>query len=425
VSKVSKFSNFKLVAPRKLALMSTCVAAFSTLAAAETPEPSAQSILSTMGATGGRETVQWQLAPSYSELFGFGVRATVGGYVSEDFALGLIIDYAEHREEYLANAGFRLNENMRVIGSFGLLKESEEFVLGAGREDVRQLQYGLSLKGSYDAGIVRGFEINAYHTDASSKSESVETGDLTGLQVMTHLQPSSSSDLRLGAGYERAKWTDGAVDTGLTLQAIGAQRLSDVLSFNYTAKLAQTEKVFGLGLTYDLSSRDMPNSAISVSYNQIKGKQGISDDKRIALNLTIGLGRRAGGGSSANMSSSGAMPTLARTDLLADVMTRPAFLPERVLARTAPSSGLVACQDFGIEVTGIIVLPGQAAFIIMGIFTQYKTIKATIDDIEFKGTGGGFQAIENFGSLVDGMTVSPVMEFVGLTCTADLTVSYL
>ena len=338
MAKDNKQPNFRIYSTRKMVLMSTSVAACAGLAMAETPAPSIQSILSTMNTPGSSETVQWQLAPSYSDLFGLGLRGTVGGYVSEDFALGAIIDYAQHREEYIANAGVKLNESLRVIGTVGLLKESEEFTLGDGREDVRQLQYGLSLKGSYDAGIMRGFEVNAYHTNASSDAGNVETGDLTGLQLMAQLKPSTTADLRLGIGYEQAKWANGDIDEGITLQAVGTQQISDVLTLNYSAKSAETENVFGLGFSYDLSTPSLQNNALSISFNKIEGKHGISDDTRLALTWTLGLGGAAAGSNGVAMSSMGGMPSSARKDLLADVMTRPAFLPERVLVNSTGES---------------------------------------------------------------------------------------
>lgn len=322
-------------------------------ASAETLSPSISSILSAMNAAGGSETLQWELAPSYSELFGLGVRATVGGYVNEDFALGVIVDYAEHREEYLANAGVRLNDNMRVIGSVGILKESEEFTLGEGRQDVEQLEYGLGLKGDYEAGIIRGFELNAYATDASSGTDAVETGDLTGVQLVTQLKPSEASDIRFGAGYERAEWAGGDVDEGFTMQAVGSHKLSDVLALNYSAKSAATEDVYGLGLTYDMSSANVQNSALSVSFNEIRGKHGISDDTRVAINWTVGFGGAAGSGAAdVTASSMGGMSTPARKDLLAEVMTRPAFLPERVLSR-AIENKQEELADCPISVVGI------------------------------------------------------------------------
>ena len=317
------------------------------VSATDTQGLSFGSILSTMNVGGGSSTAQWQVAPTYSDLFGLGVRATVGTYVTDDFALGAIIDIGEYREEYLANAGVRINDNMRIVGSVGILKEQEEFVDGEGREDVQQLEYGLSLKGSYDAGIVRGFELNAYHTNGSSDTDSVETGDLTGVQVVTQLKPADSTDIRIGAGYERAEWDGGDVDEGFTLQALGSHKLSDTLSANFEAKSAETENVYGLGLTYDMSTADIQNSALSVDLMRIEGKHGISDDTRVAINWTVGFGAGAGGaGASGSNATVSSMGSIARADLLADVMTRPAFLPERVLAREAGVAfDAVACLN--------------------------------------------------------------------------------
>lgn len=343
VDQKMKISTFLLGSVCCITLSSTAFA--QAVIAADTQEVSFRSILSTMNVAGESNAIQYQVAPTYSELFGFGVRTTVGGYVADDFALGAIIDYAEHREEYLANAGLRLSDTMRVVGSAGLLKEEEEFVVGEGREDVRQLEYGLSLKGNYDAGIVRGFEVNAYKTNASSDSDSVETGDLTGVQVVSQLKPSDSTDVRIGAGFERAEWASGETDEGLTLQALGSHKLSDTLSMNFEAKSAETENVYSLGLAYDMSTADIQHSAVNVNLMQIEGKHGISDDTRVAINWTIGLGG-AGSASGASDATAPSMGSVARADLLADVMSRPAFLPTRVIVRVSQAE--VASCPFSI-----------------------------------------------------------------------------
>lgn len=339
-----KISTFLLGSVCCMTLSSTAFANGS----ADNQELSFRSILSTMNVAGESNTIQWEVAPTYSELFGFGVRTTVGGYVSDDFALGAIIDVGQYREEYLANAGLRLSDTMRVVGSVGLLKEQEEFVIGDGREDLRQLEYGLSLKGNYDAGIVRGFEVNAYKTNASSDTDSVETGDLTGVQVVTQLKPSDSTDIRIGAGFERAEWASGETDEGLTLQALGSHKLSDKMSMTFEAKSAETENVYGLGLAYDMSTADIQNSAVNVNLMHIEGKHGISDDTRVAINWTIGFGGANAGSARATVSSMG---SIARADLLADVMTRPAFLPTRVLARQI--SAAPQCSSNTIEPTDV------------------------------------------------------------------------
>lgn len=304
-----------------------------TTAQAQTTEPSLQSLVSTQNIAGGNESFQWQIVPTYSDIFGFGVGTSLGGYVNDNLALGLVLDYGKNRQEYLANAGVALNEKMKIIGSFGILKEQEEFVLGDGRESLSQLEYGLSLKGNYDAGLVRGFEVNLYHTNAADGSENLEIGDVTGIQAVTQLKPSDNSNVRLGAGFERVYWAEGDVSEGMTFQAIGSHKLSDTLSLNYNAKSAETENVYGVGLSYDMSTPQVKSNRLTVSLNRIDGKNGVSDDRRISLNWTIGLG------GAVTSDATAAMPAQSRSELLADVMKRPAFLPERIAVRATEGGG--------------------------------------------------------------------------------------
>ena len=77
-------------------------------------------ILSTMNLEGGNNALLWQITPTYSERLGLGFRSTVGGYFTENFAFGAIFGISEHHAEYLANAGIRLNDNLRIIGSAAL-----------------------------------------------------------------------------------------------------------------------------------------------------------------------------------------------------------------------------------------------------------------------------------------------------------------
>lgn len=309
--------------------------AFGTAVFAQTAAPTLPALVSTLAADGETDHLQWRIAPTYSEKFGFGLGTTLGGYINDDLALGLILDYGKNRQEYLANAGLALGESLKMIGSFGLLKEQEEFVVGDGRESLSQLEYGLSLKGNYDAGMVRGFELNAYHTNASNSLDSLETGNVTGVQAVTQLSPSDGANLRLGAGFERVDWAQGDVTEGMTLQVLGSQKISDMVSLNYNAKSAETENVYGVGLSYDLRTPELNSSRMTVSISQIDGKRGISDDRRISLNWTIGFG----GAVHAETTGAPSVSEHTRSKLLADVMKRPAFLPERIVVRASGDSG--------------------------------------------------------------------------------------
>jgi hypothetical protein len=151
---------------------------------------------------------------------------------------------------------------------------------------------------------------------------------------VSQLKPSDSTDIRIGAGFERAEWEGGETNEGLTLQALGSHKLSDTLSINFEAKSAETENVYGLGFAYNMSNADIQNSALNVNLMQIEGKHGISDDTRVSVNWTIGFGAGGANAGSADATVS-SMGSIARADLLADVMTRPAFLPTRVIARAS------------------------------------------------------------------------------------------
>lgn len=119
--------------------------------------------------------------------------------------------------------------------------------------------------------------------------------------------------------------------------------------------MAETENVYGVGLSYDLSSGDVRNNMVSISISRTAGKHGISDDTRLALNWTVEFG----GGTGTTTSSMGSMSALESRGLLAEVMTRPAFLPNRVLASaTGPAPAPTSlCSDLGIILENYTVTP--------------------------------------------------------------------
>ena len=106
-------------------LLGVSVTALAYAANAETANPSIDSFLATMNAGGGSEALQWQVAPTYSELFGLGVRGTVGGYVNEDFALGAEVFGGKRKALGMVAGATRDN-----AGFFGVAKLGE-FVHGA------------------------------------------------------------------------------------------------------------------------------------------------------------------------------------------------------------------------------------------------------------------------------------------------------
>ena len=309
--------------------------------------------------SGGNDRYRVEIAPNYSEELGFSLKGAVGGYLTDAMALGLIVEYGEHKREYLANAGIQFNDALSLVGTVGMLEEHNEYVDGEGREKVQQMEYGASLKGAYEIGFLSGFELNGYLADADADDDSVETGKLYGVQLLADFDLTSTTHFKLGGGYEWLEWDDtNDDDSRWTFRAEAAQQLGDVISLTGRAKLGASEYVYGGGVAFDLSNGGMNTNTLGVNYSYIDGKNGIEDDQRIELSWTIGFG--AGPSTSVAAAEltdrSGTIRAAAdvanvtpANNLLSDVMKRPAFLPERVIARSAttPSNTLPLCSSLG------------------------------------------------------------------------------
>jgi hypothetical protein len=297
--------------------------------------------------SGGNDRFRVELAPNYSEELGFSMKGAAGGYLTDALALGLIVEYGENKREYLANAGIQFNDALSFVGTVGLLEEHNEYVDGEDREKVQQMEYGASLKGAYEIGFLSGFELNGYLADADADSDSVETGKLYGVQLLTDLDLTDTTHVKIGGGYEWLEWDDtGEDDNRWTFSAEAVQQLGDVVSLTGIAKLGASEFVYGGGVAFDLSDGGINTNTLGVNASYIDGRNGIEDDQRVELSWTIGFG--AGPSTSVAAADftdkSGTIRAAAdvamvspANNLLSDVMKRPAFLPERVLARAAPA----------------------------------------------------------------------------------------
>ncbi len=155
--------------------------------------------------------------------------------------------------------------------------------------------------------------------------------------------------------------SEGGAETALTtFSAEAAQQLGDVISLTGRAKLGASEYVYGGGVAFDLSNGGMNTNSLGVNYSYIDGKNGIEDDQRVELSWAIGFGAGPSNSSAAAdlTDKSGTIRAAAdvstvtpANNLLSDVMKRPTFLPERVLARAAAevapvSSSLPAPQFY-------------------------------------------------------------------------------
>ena len=308
--------------------------------------------------SGGNDRLRVEIAPNYSEELGWSLKGAAGGYLTDEVALGLIVEYGEDKREYLANAGIQFTDALSLVGTVGMLEEHIRFFEEEDKEVVQQMEYGASFKGEFDAGLFSGFELNGYLADADTDYEFADVGKVYGIQLLGDFDLTDSTHLALGGGYEWLEWDDGEGDQeSWTLSADASQRLTDALTLNARAKLGVTENVYGGGLAFDLSNGGPNSNMIALNYLYIDGHEGIEDDQRVELGWTIGFG--AGPTStvaSADLTdnsgtiraSADAATVYPANNLLADVMKRPSFLPERVIARSSASetSSLECYSDF-------------------------------------------------------------------------------
>lgn len=308
--------------------------------------------LSLMNYSGGNDWARYEIAPNWSRELGWSLRGAFGSYITNDLALGAIVEYGEGKREYLTNAGLKISNDLSFIGTIGLLEEHREFVADAGKETVQQMEYGASLKSAYDIGMFRGFELNGYLADANSKNDDIETGKLYGTQILTNLYLSYATRIRFGGGYEWLQWDEGEDNNAVSFRADGTQKITNNLNVVANVKLGASEYVYGGGLNYNLDDRANSN-VIGINYEHIEGKNGIQSDQRVQVSWTMGMGvgpnsqalsngsKTSGKSNSLNIGESDAPANT----LLADVMKRPEFLPKRVLARVGGAAN--ACGALG------------------------------------------------------------------------------
>lgn len=306
--------------------------------------------LSLLSFSGGNDRSRYEIAPNWSRKLGWSLKGAFGSYMTNDLALGAIVEHGQGKREYLTNAGFRLSNGLRLVGSVGMLEERREFTTGAGKETVQQMHYGASLKGEHNIGMLHGFELNGYLAVADADSNGIETGRLYGAQVLTALKPTDAISVRLGVGQEWLRQNDGEYDNSLTFRADGIQKITDKLSATVNVNFGAAEFSYGGGLNYNFGDRSNAN-VIRISFASVEGKNGIQDDQRVELVWKMGLSVAPSSAGSSHVTGSSSkshvMPFDAgissSTDtLLADVMKRPEFLPSRVLAKEAES----ACRRF-------------------------------------------------------------------------------
>lgn len=309
----------------------------------------------------GNDRYRVEVAPNYSEELGFSLKGAAGAYLSDEIALGLIVEYGENKREYLANAGLQFDDTYSLVGTVGLLEEAYEYVDGGGDKTVRQMEYGASLKGTYEVGIISGLELNGYLTNASASSDSVETGQLYGVQLLADLTPTDTTHVTLGGGYEWLEWEDGGASDSFAFSAAAVQQIGAMLSLTGNVKLGASEYVYGGGLAFDLSNGGANTNSLALRYSYIDGQDGINDDQRVELSWTYGFG--AGPTRTASVEAMDHRAIRPAADvvnvapangLLGDVTKRPSYLPQTVIGRSRKSGNgsIQDCATAGILVIG-------------------------------------------------------------------------
>lgn len=291
---------------------------------------------------GGQQNLQYSLSPHYSEDLGLSLRGALGGYVSSDVALGLLVEYGRDKREYLANSGIELGGGLGLVASLGMLQERDEFG-GSDVHTVQQMEYGLSLKSAESVGLLRGFELNGYLADSDVDSSDLEAGRVYGIQLLAGLIRTDTTSLKLGGGYEWLDW-DTSDDSGaVALRAQGSHQLTERLSVDASGKIGASETSYNGGLVWDLGRDGGGLGLLGLTFGHIDGRDGIEDDQRIELSWRMGFG-----GSKPASGDAGH-----KLDLLQEVLQRPSYMPQRVIAK-AQGAGPCA-TSFTISAVGSFV----------------------------------------------------------------------
>lgn len=324
------------------------LAAIVLIPSAMAAEPTVKQAASLLHYSHANDRMRLEVSPNYSEQLGWSLRGAAATSLSESAAIGVLVEYGSNKREYLSNLGFGLSDTLSLIGTVGMLEEHSEYVDGEDRRKVQQMEYGLSLKGAYDVGPFSNFELNSYLADAKTDSASLEAGKLYGMQLLTRFDLGDATHLKIGGGHEWLRWDLGQDDeTRFTFSAEGTRHLSDSLGIHARAKLGVSENIYGGGLTYDLG--ESTRNTLGLNYSLIDGRNEIEDDQRVMLGWTVSLGSETKTENSTfdgSVARPAAQSTVAATgnELLSDVMKRPSYLPERVLAKSAASG---SCASLG------------------------------------------------------------------------------
>lgn len=284
--------------------------------------------------------VQYKLSPYYTQLQGWGVKGAWAKGLNNNSAIGFLADYSNERQEYLTNFGVIIDDGIRVTASVGEAKFSgRSGIAGFG---MSQRQYGLNLNNSKASNQFRLFDISAFHIDAKANNTEVEAGKLNGVNISTLYIPFKSAIFKLGTGYEWLAWDQGDKNEGVSIFMDAGYRLADSISMNFSAKHGVLGNNFGVGLTKIFAKSNDVTSSLNLTYSHSAGKGGINSDKKIGVVWNTFFGAKpALLGDSTYVGSKEAASnerTNTKSNIIAAMLDRPAYLPNKVMARYKSST---------------------------------------------------------------------------------------
>ena len=291
-------------------------------------------------ASGTTATSAYAVSPEWSDELGFSATGRVGFSRQENSAIGLIVTAGERKREVLLNFGLALDAERQLLLTAGQLQERIEFGTAADQEWLKQNEFGIAYETSKYAFSV--YQVDSETTDNFVGAKSA------GAELSGSVYDSEAMTVGFGAGYQKLEWDDGSEGVnGLTARVDFGYQANSTTRFNVFADHNMSENQFGISGSWALGA-----GALNASYTFIDGHVGaVTNDQRIAVTYTMPIGGRSTGGVTRNTTrvmSSGALPS---STLLADVMRRPDYLPERVIVKAkgescTPTPSDVVVHDF-------------------------------------------------------------------------------
>lgn len=380
-----RYQNTTLLSATALVSMWSLAEAGNLDAAIIEADPvAALSQLATFSGTTGSSA--YTFTPTWSEELGFAASGALGYQTSDSTALGLFITAGQRQREALLNFGLAIDAERQIIFSGGQLQEKLEFGTEGAQEWVKQAEFGVA----YDAS---NYAFSLYHVDSESTNNFVGAKS-TGVEMDGSVGLSDVATLNYAAGYQTLSWDDNADDeNGLTARlGLDYQATPDML-VNIFADHNVSENQFGIGAQWQVGA-----GTLSANYTRIDGNVGsITDDNRVALMLSMPLGGSNSSGAAvtgvATNGNSGAVVT-SSSSLLADVMRRPDYLPQRVIVR-AEQCYRVTSASYGFYDD-----------VLQGIQTEFGSQARFVDWTEIRAFGYSDEKLSEFldgAGLTDGM----------------------